>query len=147
VVPKFTIIAAWGALIIGAIYMLRAVRNLLHGPLSTEWSSVSDADLWRKIPFVILLASLLIFGCFPSLLTNKIKSSAEAIVAMANKPPPVVPGIHTASMLSTRGLKVGRAVPSAPHELAGINEIVSNGALGTARPTFSGSPRTARFNQ
>ncbi len=28
------VIAAWGALVVGAIYMLRAVRNILHGPLA-----------------------------------------------------------------------------------------------------------------
>jgi NADH-quinone oxidoreductase subunit M len=95
--PKITVFAAWGALIIGAIYMLRAVRNMLHGPLSTEWAAIPDANTWRKVPFAILLASLLVFGCFPSLLTNKIKVSAEEIVAMANtKAPAGVPGVNVA---------------------------------------------------
>src|SRR6266704_4098394 len=50
-----TILACWGALIIGAVYMLRAVRAILHGPLPERWSSVTDArHLWRKAPFVIL---------------------------------------------------------------------------------------------
>src|SRR5207249_3859948 len=30
----WTVFAAWGALLIGAIYLLRAVRNILHGPLA-----------------------------------------------------------------------------------------------------------------
>ncbi len=29
----FVVVAAWGALVVGAIYMLRAVRNILHGPM------------------------------------------------------------------------------------------------------------------
>src|SRR5467141_1448183 len=77
VLPKVTIFAAWGALIIGAIYLLRAVRNILHGPMAEEWAAVSDANAWRKAPFVLLLACLLVFGCFPGLLTNKIKMNAE----------------------------------------------------------------------
>src|SRR5581483_617638 len=64
--PHPVILACWGALVIGAIYMLRAVRNILHGPLPAKWATISDAPhLWRKAPFLLLLASLLTFGCFP----------------------------------------------------------------------------------
>ena len=42
-----------------------------------------DADLWRKAPFALLVAALLLFGCWPRLLTDKIKPSAEPIVSMA----------------------------------------------------------------
>jgi NADH-quinone oxidoreductase subunit M len=83
--------AAWGGLIIGAVYMLRAVRNLLHGPVAETVESVSDANAWRKLPFVLLLGALLVFGFFPKLLTEKIKPGAALIVDMANgvnqKPP------------------------------------------------------------
>ena len=78
-----TILACWGALIIGAVYMLRAVRVLLQGPLPEKWAKVADAtSLWRKAPFVLLLASLLIFGFFPRLLTDKIQASVEPLVAV-----------------------------------------------------------------
>jgi NADH-quinone oxidoreductase subunit M len=80
--PVVTLCACWGALIIGAIYMLRAVRLVLQGPLPATWNSVTDAPhFWRKFPFVLLLVCLLIFGCFPSLLTEKSKAPAEAIVS------------------------------------------------------------------
>ena len=37
---------------------------------------MADAPhLWRKLPFILLLASLLVFGCFPRLLTDKIQPS------------------------------------------------------------------------
>ena len=39
------VLAVWGALIIGAIYMLRAVRSILHGPLNEKWAAVQDAHL------------------------------------------------------------------------------------------------------
>src|SRR5262249_41405642 len=38
-----TVLACWGASIIGAIYMLRAVRAILHGPTDERWESVIDA--------------------------------------------------------------------------------------------------------
>lgn len=87
-----TACAVWGGGVIGAIYMLRAVRNILHGPVPEAWTSVKDpgndhqsvfTGLWQKTPYALLLAGLLVFGFFPSLLTNKIKPDAEAIVKMA----------------------------------------------------------------
>jgi hypothetical protein len=65
--------------------MLRAVRSMLHAELPERWARVADAShWWRKLPFALLLAALLIFGCFPRLLTDKIKPSAWGIVQMAN---------------------------------------------------------------
>jgi NADH-quinone oxidoreductase subunit M len=81
-----TVLAVWGALVIGAVYMLRAVRAVMHGPLNmnaTYGASATDANLWRKLPYVILIVSLLVFGFFPKLLTEKIKPVTEQIVNMA----------------------------------------------------------------
>lgn len=84
----FVVVAAWGALVVGAIYMLRAVRNVLHGPLDPVWAETRDAtSLWRKLPFALLLVALLVFGFFPRLLTNKINPSAETIVEAATATP------------------------------------------------------------
>ena len=78
-------LALWGGLIIGAVYMTRAIRNVLHGPLPEKWSQLGDATyFWRKLPYALLLASLLLFGCFPKLLTKQIEPDAEKIVQMAN---------------------------------------------------------------
>jgi len=77
-----TILACWGALIVGAVYLLRAIRAMLHGPLLAQWATISDAPhLWRKAPFVLLLASLFVFGCFPRLLTDKIAPTLQANLA------------------------------------------------------------------
>jgi NADH:ubiquinone oxidoreductase subunit 4 (subunit M) len=79
-----TILAVWGALVIGAVYMLRAIRHIVHGPMPEHWSRAQDAQgPLRKLPFILLGATLLVFGCFPSLLTEKIKWSVEPIVKMA----------------------------------------------------------------
>jgi NADH-quinone oxidoreductase subunit M len=81
VFPKVTVLACWGALIIGAIYMLRAVRSMLQGPLPERWAGAADAPhIWRKAPFIILLGCLILFGCFPGLLSGKIAPAAERVV-------------------------------------------------------------------
>jgi NADH-quinone oxidoreductase subunit M len=85
VFPTVTILAVWGGLVIGGVYMTRAVRKILHGPLPEKFSNVTDAtSLWRKLPYALLLASLFVFGCFPRLLTEQIKPDADKVVSMAN---------------------------------------------------------------
>ena len=77
-----TILACWGALVVGALYMLRAVRAMLHGPLPVEWVNIADAPhLWRKAPYILLLASLLVFGSFPRLLSDRIVPALQANLA------------------------------------------------------------------
>jgi NADH-quinone oxidoreductase subunit M len=84
VFPLVTALAVWGALMIAALYMLRAMRNVLHGPLPESWSGIPDAShAWRKLPYALLLASLFVFGCCPRLLTDKITPDADKIVSMA----------------------------------------------------------------
>lgn len=82
-VMAFAIAAAWGALIIAAIYMLRAIRDILHGPMPDRWITIPDAGTWRKLPFVLLLAGLIAFGIFPRALTERIKPSVEAVLSSA----------------------------------------------------------------
>ena len=76
-----TILAVWGALVIGAVYMTRAIRSLLHGPLPEQWMAVVEST-WplRKIPYLVLLVSLMVFGFFPFLLVDKIKPAVARIV-------------------------------------------------------------------
>ncbi len=79
-----TIIAVWGALVIGAVYMTRAIRNILHGPLPDQWMAVVEST-WplRKLPYLVLLVSLMVFGFFPHLLVDKIRPAAERILPAA----------------------------------------------------------------
>ena len=72
-------LAVWGALVIGGVYMLRAIRTIWHG--DKEWKNIADATtFWQKVPYGLLLAALLLFGCFPRLLTDKIKASVAPVV-------------------------------------------------------------------
>jgi len=78
-----TVLAVWGALVIGGVYMTRAIRTTLHGPLPARWNELRDATFWRRVPFVLLLASLFIFGCFPKLLTDKIQPDVKPLITLA----------------------------------------------------------------
>jgi NADH-quinone oxidoreductase subunit M len=82
VFPTVTLIALWGALVIGGVYMTRAIRTVLHGPLPEKWKSLPDAaNPWRKLPYALLLACLFLFGFWPRLLTEKINPDAAKTVA------------------------------------------------------------------
>lgn len=76
-----TVLACWGALVIAAVYMLRAVRAIWHGPPQDRWKDLVDApNLWVKLPYALLLAGLLVFGCFPRLLTDPMQPVVSQIV-------------------------------------------------------------------
>ena len=78
-----TVIAAWSALVIGGLYMLRAIRNILHGSQGMDWDNASDAKPLVATAFGLLLAMLLVFGFAPNLLTKRINSEVEKIVRLA----------------------------------------------------------------
>jgi NADH-quinone oxidoreductase subunit M len=96
--PVVTILAVWGALVIGAVYMLRAIRKVLHGVAAPAASELKDASAWRKVPFVLLLAFLLLFGVAPRLLTDKIQPSAQAILTAAGQPPAAPAPVRAAQL-------------------------------------------------
>src|ERR1700690_3576058 len=104
VFPLVTTLAVWGALIIGAVYMTRAIRNILQGSVPEKFSNLADAsNVWRKLPYALLLASLLLFGFLPRLLTEKINPDAQKIVNMAiggTAVPAVVLGVPPTTLLA-----------------------------------------------
>ncbi len=76
-----TTIAVWTALVIGAVYMLRAARHILHGQVvATPLDGSDAADWFAKLPYALLLAALLLFGFWPRLLSDKISPAAERLV-------------------------------------------------------------------
>jgi NADH-quinone oxidoreductase subunit M len=76
-----TVLAIWGALMIAGVYMLRAIRSVWHG--GKEWPGLSDVSgNWRKLPYGLLLAGLIVFGCFPRLLTDDIQTSLTPVARL-----------------------------------------------------------------
>ncbi len=83
--PWFAVAGVWGALIIGAVYCIRAIRNVLHGAVGEGNQNLADAkSLSDKLPFVLLIALLLIFGVYPRLLTDEAARSAKPLILQAN---------------------------------------------------------------
>jgi NADH-quinone oxidoreductase subunit M len=80
---EWTVLACWGGLVIGGVTMVRAIRTMLHGPLPERWNGLSDANAWRRVPFVILLAALFLFGVYPRLLTDRIQPATAEVVRSA----------------------------------------------------------------
>jgi len=78
-----TVFAAWSALVIGGLYMLRAIRKILHGQQSEDWGKSTDAGPLVTTALGLLLAVLLVFGFAPNLLTKRIEGEVEKIVDLA----------------------------------------------------------------
>jgi len=63
------IIAIWGV-VISAVYMLRAYRNIFQGPPVESTAKAPDLTLADRIPAVLLIVALLAVGIYPNLLLN-----------------------------------------------------------------------------
>lgn len=133
-----TVLAVWGALVIGAVYMTRAMRNVMHGPLPEKWAGLADATgPWRKLPYALLLASLFVFGFFPRLLTEKITPDAQKIVAMARN--------ETVAVSTTRHRPVQFGVTPNRHGAQPVVVENTSNAGGLPLQTVSGAtPKTIR---
>lgn len=67
------ILALWGV-VMSAVYMLRAYRNVFHGSATTGLFMI-DPAFSQRAPFILLAATLLVTGCCPWLLLNLMKSA------------------------------------------------------------------------
>ncbi|MBC7979026.1 MAG: NADH-quinone oxidoreductase subunit M [Armatimonadetes bacterium] len=66
------ILAIWGV-VISAIYMLRAYRNIFQGPTVKMTEGAHDLSVADRIPAVLLVMALLVVGFFPNVLLNLLK--------------------------------------------------------------------------
>lgn len=66
-----TILGLWGV-VMSAVYMLRAYRNLFFGK-ATAGHFMSDPVIEQRLPLLLLAAVLLVVGCCPGLITDLIK--------------------------------------------------------------------------
>jgi len=66
------ILSIWGV-VISAVYMLRAYRNIFQGPASTLTANAPDIALADRIPALLLIIVLFAVGLYPNLLLNLLK--------------------------------------------------------------------------
>jgi len=82
--PTPVVLAAWAGLVVGAVYMLRAVRAILHGPLPKQWMGAMDPEgAWQKLAYAMLIAGLVFFGAMPRVLTDRITPAAAVVARQA----------------------------------------------------------------
>jgi NADH-quinone oxidoreductase subunit M len=66
------ILSIWGV-VISAVYMLRAYRNIFQGPAVKFTASAADITLADRIPATLLVLALFAVGLYPNLLLNLLK--------------------------------------------------------------------------
>lgn len=78
--PVQAVIAVFG-IIVTATYMLRCIRDVFFREPQDKWDNLRDANtLVERLPFVILMAILLIVGFYPAILVDLINSGVVPIV-------------------------------------------------------------------
>jgi len=74
------VVAVFGV-VIGAVYLLRALRDAFYGPRNPRWDGLHDCPGLRRVPFVMMLGVLLVFGFYPKPIVDVIGGGVEPIVA------------------------------------------------------------------
>ncbi|MDA1273513.1 MAG: NADH-quinone oxidoreductase subunit M [Verrucomicrobia bacterium] len=111
--PFVTALSVWGALVIGGVYMLRAIRTIFHGPANEGFNKMTDAvNPLTRLPYLLLLGSLLCFGFFPRLLSDKIKPAADAVAKLAAVARESSQPIESTEATVTASSKIASSVPT-----------------------------------
>jgi NADH-quinone oxidoreductase subunit M len=66
------ILSVWGV-VISAVYMLRAYRNIFQGPAVKSTETAADITLADRVPATLLVLALFAVGLYPNLLLNLLK--------------------------------------------------------------------------
>jgi NADH-quinone oxidoreductase subunit M len=69
-------VAAVGALVVSALFMLRVVQRTFYGPENEKYAHLQDVSFGLGTPRMILLAVLVTFGLFPSLMFDMIETAS-----------------------------------------------------------------------
>ena len=78
--PLVVSVAVFGILIT-AFYLLRAIQNICYGPFNARWEGLRDPKGWaEKLPFVLLLGALLLFGFWPQGLLRLIEPAVRTLL-------------------------------------------------------------------
>ena len=86
----FAVFGTFG-IILAAWYLLRAVREMLHGPLTKpENAAIPDLKVREVLTLAPLVILFFVIGLFPNLFFDKINPSAQAVVDALNRQNPAV---------------------------------------------------------
>lgn len=65
--------AAVLGVILTAAYILRSVLKITFGPMKEQYAALKDARLIEAAPMIVLLAFIVLLGCYPSILTDTVQ--------------------------------------------------------------------------
>jgi NADH-quinone oxidoreductase subunit M len=77
---RWLVAAAAIGIVLTAVYVLRAVLKITYGPLPERFGALRDARLVEAVPMIVLLAFILLLGCYPSILTDTVQLSVEGLL-------------------------------------------------------------------
>lgn len=68
------IVGVWGV-VISAIYMLRAYRNIFWGPMASRWDGLTDIAPTARYSVILLLIPLMIAGFYPQIILRMVATA------------------------------------------------------------------------
>nr|WP_018290697.1 NADH-quinone oxidoreductase subunit M [Verrucomicrobium sp. 3C] len=78
--PLLTAVVVWG-IVISAVYQLRAVRSVFYGDLPQHLAGTMDVKGFRRIPYALLMAALLILGIWPGTLLGVVGPGVRGVLS------------------------------------------------------------------
>lgn len=72
-------VLALAALVVGALFMLRVVQKVFYGPAQKRFADLPDMSLGLGLPRMMLAATILLFGLWPSLMLDMIDTATTAL--------------------------------------------------------------------
>ncbi len=78
-VPVAAAIAALG-LLITAIFILKVIQQVFHGPLNQTWASLPDVTVAERWRFAPVIAALILLGVYPQILLGPLRSTVAVLL-------------------------------------------------------------------
>ncbi len=69
------------SLAVGAFFILRVVQKTCYGPENEKWANLPDVPPGLAVPRIILVSVIVLFGLFPSLLFDLIRTASMPLMA------------------------------------------------------------------
>jgi NADH-quinone oxidoreductase subunit M len=79
------VLAVWGIVVTG-VYLLRTVKDAFFGTMPARWEGLRDARRpIERLPYVVLVAVLVLFGFWPQPLLSVIEQGTEPLAALLER--------------------------------------------------------------
>jgi NADH-quinone oxidoreductase subunit M len=72
-------VLAIAALVVSALFILRVVQKVFYGPVRKKMANLPDMSFGLSLPRIMLAATILLFGLWPSLMLDMIDTATTAL--------------------------------------------------------------------